>query len=201
MPHKPIPHTFTHPELSYDAKPNIQPCIKLSFFFNKLPEVSHEHFYRHWQTVHADLTVATKDFAICNLKRYVQLAPATPKQIAQTPSLATQAKTALTGLNVLEFDGCSEIWVREWGDWMKFFQSPEWITDLNPDSVHFMALPISVMVGQENLIFGKAIEGMGGTDGILEWREKADGRVQEGEGAMGAAEEGVGAREVRVARE
>ncbi|RDW77736.1 hypothetical protein BP6252_05789 [Coleophoma cylindrospora] len=189
MPHKPIPHTFTNPELSYDAQPNIQPCIKLSFFFNKLPEVSHEHFYRHWQTVHADLTVATKDFAICNLKRYVQ--------IAQTPTLATQAKTSLTGLNVLEFDGCSEIWVREWGDWMKFFQSPEWITDLNPDSKHFMALPISVMVGQENLIFGRAIEGIGAADGILEWREKAHGETLDGGVATGAAgtEEGVGAKE------
>ncbi|KAK5139415.1 hypothetical protein LTR04_003601, partial [Oleoguttula sp. CCFEE 6159] len=36
--------------LSYDAKPNHQPYVKLTFFFNKLPHVSYEQFHRHWET-------------------------------------------------------------------------------------------------------------------------------------------------------
>jgi hypothetical protein len=56
---KKISHQFAHPELSYEAKPNIQPCIKLTFYFNKLPEVSYDQFYGHWSTVHADLSSDT----------------------------------------------------------------------------------------------------------------------------------------------
>lgn len=68
-----IDHEFKNESLSYDATPNYQPCIKLSFWFNKLPDVSFEQFHRHWETVHADLTVATKDFNVCNIRRYGKL--------------------------------------------------------------------------------------------------------------------------------
>ena len=70
---KKIDHSFTYPQLSYDAKKNTQPCIKLTFYFNKLPEVSYEQFYGHWATVHADLTVAAKAFGACEIQRYVQV--------------------------------------------------------------------------------------------------------------------------------
>ena len=70
---KKIDHRFTYPQLSYDAKKNTQPCIKLTFYFNKLPNVSYEQFYGHWSTVHADLTVAAKGFGLCKIQRYVQV--------------------------------------------------------------------------------------------------------------------------------
>lgn len=70
---KKIDHEFKHSQLSYEATPNTQPCIKLSFWFNKLPNVSDEQFHRHWETVHADLTVAAKDFGLCKIQRYVQV--------------------------------------------------------------------------------------------------------------------------------
>lgn len=70
---KKIDHQFKHRQLSYDAQPNVQPCIKLSFWFNKLPHVSDEQFHRHWETVHADLTIAAKEFNVCKIQRYVQV--------------------------------------------------------------------------------------------------------------------------------
>lgn len=89
------------------------------------------------------------------------------------------------GLEHLNFDGCSEIWVKSWDDWMAFFsvrtyspkttcdqspdensQSPEYAAALAPDCQHFMAMPIHVAVGYENLIFGEAVPGMGGKDGV-----------------------------------
>lgn len=70
---KKIDHEFKHAQLKYDATPNVQPCIKLAFWFNKLPHVSDEQFHRHWETVHADLTVAAKDFNVCKIQRYVQV--------------------------------------------------------------------------------------------------------------------------------
>ena len=70
---KKLDHLFKNPQLSYDSQPNTQPYIRLSFYFRKLPEVSDEQFHRHWETVHADLTVASKAFKDCHIGRYVQV--------------------------------------------------------------------------------------------------------------------------------
>jgi hypothetical protein len=43
---KKLDRQFANPELSYEAKPNIQPYIKLTFFFSKLPNVSFEQVIR-----------------------------------------------------------------------------------------------------------------------------------------------------------
>lgn len=70
---KKVDHTFAYDALSYDAKPNEQPYIKLSFFFSKSDEVSYEHFHRHWQSIHSDLTIGTKAFKSNQIQRYVQV--------------------------------------------------------------------------------------------------------------------------------
>jgi hypothetical protein len=75
-------------------------------------------------------------------------------------------KVRTLGLNMLEYDGCSEIWVKSWDDWMKFYTSEEYAKAMAPDCKYFMAMPITVYAGEENIIFGDAITGMGGTDGI-----------------------------------
>lgn len=109
---KKVDHDFKNQSLSYEAKPNYQPYIRLSFWFKKLPEVSYEQFHRHWETVHADLTIATKDFLVCDIKRYVQF--------HQTPEMKEKAKSL--GLEHMDFDGCSELWVKDFDDALKFFQ-------------------------------------------------------------------------------
>jgi hypothetical protein len=67
-----IDHKFTHPQLDYNAEPNFQPCIKVSVFFRKIDSVSYETFFGHWQSVHADLAVATQAFRD-SIQRYVQV--------------------------------------------------------------------------------------------------------------------------------
>lgn len=47
-------------------------------------------------------------------------------------------------------------------------QSPEYAKALAPDCQHFMAMPIHVAVGYDNLIYGEAIPNMGGRDGVTE---------------------------------
>ena len=71
---EPLPknHEFTHPELAYDAEPNFQPAIKISVFFRKLDRISDEAFFKHWETVHADLAVATQAFQT-HILRYIQV--------------------------------------------------------------------------------------------------------------------------------
>jgi len=75
----------------------------------------------------------------------------------------------LDGIKMLEFDGCSEIWVEKWDDWMTFFGSDEYAKAMGPDCKYFMQMPISVYVGEENVVFGRKVEslGEGGKDGIL----------------------------------
>jgi hypothetical protein len=46
------------------------------------------------------------------------------------------------------------------------FQNPDYAKVLAPDCEHFMAMPIRVAVGYDNLIFGEAMPNMGGKDGV-----------------------------------
>lgn len=42
------------------------------------------------------------------------------RQFHQTPEMKEKAKSL--GLTHLDFDGCSEIWVKSWEDWEKFYK-------------------------------------------------------------------------------
>ncbi|KAF1990402.1 hypothetical protein K402DRAFT_325203 [Aulographum hederae CBS 113979] len=163
MTHKKLDYSFRHEQLSYDAKPNYQPCLKLQFFFSKLPDVSYEQFHRHWETVHADLTVATNAFKEQKVQRYVQF-HALPEDKERAKKLVQE------GCEFMDFDGSSEIWVKDWEGWEKFAGSEEYARALGPDTVHFMAMPIKVMAGRDNVIYGAAVPEAGAKDGIQEWK-------------------------------
>ena len=99
--------------------------------------MSYEHFYKHWASVHADLTVAAKSFSVHKIKRYVQT--------HQTPEQKERLRKL--GLKVLEFDGCSILWVSSWEEYEKFLHSPEY-AGLGADCAHFMdASSITVYAG------------------------------------------------------
>ncbi|KAJ6092313.1 hypothetical protein N7467_004282 [Penicillium canescens] len=153
----PLPkdHQFTHSELNYEAKPNFQSAIKVSVFFRKLEGISHEEFFAHWQTVHADLAAATQAFQN-NILRYVQH--------HQTPEM--KARAASLGENVLEYDACAQLWVRDWDSWLGFYNSPEYAAALKDDCDRFMALPMTYMVGHENLVVGDTVKALGDTNGL-----------------------------------
>lgn len=70
------------------------------------------------------------------------------------------------GENVLEYDGCAQLWVRSWDDWMAFYNSKEYAAALSDDCDRFMALPMTYMVGYENLVVGDANSSMGEKDGL-----------------------------------
>lgn len=50
-PSFPIEHDFVFDRLSPSSKPNIQPYVKLVFFFRKRSDISYEDFHKHWETV------------------------------------------------------------------------------------------------------------------------------------------------------
>ena len=82
----------------------------------------------------------------------------------QTPEMKARAQSL--GENTLDYDACAQIWVRTWDDWMKFYTSEEYAASLNEDCDRFMALPMTYMVGQENLVVGDASRWIGGNDGL-----------------------------------
>ena len=47
----------------------------------------------------------------------------------QTPEMKEKAKEL--GLPQLEYDGCSDIYVKSWDEWMRFYKSPEYAEALN----------------------------------------------------------------------
>ncbi|KAI0863006.1 EthD domain-containing protein [Xylaria cubensis] len=155
MPWEKFEHEFTHPQLDYSSEPNFQPCVKVSIFFKKLDSVDYDTFFGHWQTVHADLVVATQAFRK-NIVRYAQH--------HQTPEMKERMRSL--GVNVFDYDGCAQIWVRTWDDWLSFYNSKEFSVALVDDCHRFMTLPMTYMVGYENLIVGDGSKALGGKDGI-----------------------------------
>lgn len=75
-------------------------------------------------------------------------------------------KAKSLGENVLEYDGCAQLWVRSWDDWMAFYNSKEYAAALSDDCDRFMALPMTYMVGYENLVVGDANSSVPGKDGL-----------------------------------
>jgi len=114
----------------------------------------------HYNHVHSDLTVACKKFHAVKIQRYVQL--------YQPPEMKTKLQEL--GMEVLDYDGCSQIWVKSWEDWIEFASSPEYAAALMPDADHFMdykASGIKVMAGHDLICFGKAIPDCDARDGLL----------------------------------
>ncbi|KAJ5683451.1 Dimeric alpha-beta barrel [Penicillium macrosclerotiorum] len=153
----PLPQEFqfTHPEFAYEATPNFQPAIKVSVFFRKREGITDEAFFKHWATVHADLAVASQAFQ-SHILRYAQH--------HQTPEMRGYA--ASLGEKVLDFDACAQLWVRTWDDWLAFCNSEEYAAALGDDCKRFMELPMTYMVGYENLVVGDTSTVLGGKDGV-----------------------------------
>lgn len=65
----------------------------------------------------------------------------------------------MLGLSQLEFDGCSDIYVRSWDDWMTFYTSPEYAKALarkSLDLVIIILLPLP-LVSSSSLFRSEAL--------------------------------------------
>ncbi|TVY47500.1 hypothetical protein LOCC1_G002240 [Lachnellula occidentalis] len=125
-----VEHEFTFPQLDREATPNYQPYLKMSFYFRKRADITHQEFHEHWQTVHADLATSAAPFAQY-VTRYTQT--------HQTPELKEKLQK-FGNMQMLDFDGCSEIWVRSYEDGEKFFQSEEYVKAMAGRSRRFLDL-------------------------------------------------------------
>jgi hypothetical protein len=96
------------------------------------------------------------------------------------------------GKEFLDFDGCSEILVNSFEDGMAFFKSEEYVQKMKSkpfcipkilfprataslsflfeqlgDESNWLARPVFVMAGYDNLIYGNRLPVPGATDGLL----------------------------------
>ncbi|KAM0322631.1 hypothetical protein ACHAPQ_008949 [Fusarium lateritium] len=70
------------------------------------------------------------------------------------------------GEGFLDYDSCAQLWVKTWDDWLAFYNSKEYAAALSDDCDRFMALPMTYMVGYENLVVGDAPKSLSGKDGL-----------------------------------
>jgi hypothetical protein len=84
----------------------------------------------------------------------------------QTPEMKANAKSL--GESVLDYDGCAQLWVKDWDAWLAFYNSKEYAVALGPDCEKFMELPMTYMVGYENVVVGEGI--LGGKQGPVNYR-------------------------------
>ena len=70
------------------------------------------------------------------------------------------------GENILDYDGCAELWVRTWDDWLAFYDSKEYAAALKDDCDKFLKFPMTYMIGYENLVVGEASQDLGGENGL-----------------------------------
>jgi hypothetical protein len=59
-------------ELGGSTKSNEQPYFRALVFITKKPGLTDEFFHEHWKSVHADLTMNTKNSSV-HLLRYSQV--------------------------------------------------------------------------------------------------------------------------------
>lgn len=118
----------------------------------------------HYNHVHSDLTLASRGFNVYKIQRYVQL--------IQPPEM--KKKIQSLGMDLLDYDAVSTIWVRSWEDWEKFSGSPEYAAALMSDAANFMDLAhgIKVMAGHDMIVCGKGIPDVDVKDGITRATEK-----------------------------
>lgn len=108
---------------------NLQPTtglIRISYFFSKKNSQSYADFYEHWRNTHGRLAVATKAFAEFDVQRYVQL--------RNLPQYGAKVKElGMTLMEEFAWDACSEIYVKNFQDWIDFTTSKESAEVLGPD--------------------------------------------------------------------
>ncbi|KAH7157912.1 EthD domain-containing protein [Dactylonectria estremocensis] len=159
--HVQISHDFTFDNFKYENEVHYQPCVKASIYFKKKDGVSYEHFAKHWAHVHADLTLASKNFGLFKVQRYSQ-----HHQIS-----GMREGLSRMGLKPMEFDGCSTLWFKTWEDFENFFTSPEYESNLAGDCSHFMDTDggLAVFAGHDVIVFGKGIPDIDDRDGVTEF--------------------------------
>lgn len=92
--------------------------------------MSQSEFETYWRDTHGRLTVASKAFSEAEIQQYTQ--------IHKDKALNNEAANMGLSLMDLEWDACSEIYVKSWEDYLLFATSPEMRDVLAPDGTHII---------------------------------------------------------------
>ncbi|KAF3035628.1 hypothetical protein E8E11_005607 [Didymella keratinophila] len=141
-----------------------QPYFRFNVFFRKNANITEEQFHRHWKTVHADLTISEPDAGL-RLLRYTQFHQDAHHRQFIRPLIAVS-----NGLmEIAPYDGVAEFLTKDYATFgafiLQIFGNPILVAD--QQSFVDSSLPMHVMAGYDDLIFGDAIDAAEGRDGIL----------------------------------
>ncbi|KAF2275914.1 uncharacterized protein EI97DRAFT_458912 [Westerdykella ornata] len=145
---------------------NKQAHVRVIILFKRRPDISEDYFHLHWSTVHAELTVAARDFGI-HISRYNQFHQTAPDKTLLAPLFAQ-------GLQPAPYDGIAELYAPDMDDFQKFMNGVLRDEPTQKDIVRFVdvAAGLHVMAGYDDLVYGLAAPGMGGSDGIVPGDER-----------------------------
>lgn len=108
-------------------------------FYKRKPGLTHEEFLHHWKNVHAPLAMGTPEVAKY-IKKYVQhhIRPA----------------AIFPGVEPVEYDGFSELWVDSIEDFRAMAAEPKFQEVMFPDEGEFLDLSVSrvMMVDDPQII-------------------------------------------------
>ncbi|KAL4919150.1 hypothetical protein BDW62DRAFT_200030 [Aspergillus aurantiobrunneus] len=127
--------------------PPARPLVRVTFYFSKIPSMTHDEFYDYWRNTHGVLTVAAKSFEDAKVQQYTQ--------IRHDHSLSQEAAKLGFTLLDLEWDGCSDLYFQTWDDFHRFATSDELRNVLGRDGAKMTCQEkgVKVVVGLVDPVF------------------------------------------------
>ncbi|KAJ4348550.1 uncharacterized protein N0V89_009927 [Didymosphaeria variabile] len=113
---KQCPHHYTFPEFAPGTGSNRQPYFRFLILFKLNPDLCEEQAHEHWQTVHADLTLAAKNTGVL-IERYVQF------HADQEHKDAIQSLVDTASVEVAPYDGIAEFHAKDAASVLKFIDN------------------------------------------------------------------------------
>ena len=142
-----------------------EPLIRITSFINRKPTVSASDFYRYWTQVHGPLVHA---FMLRHgVVEYVQF-----HTTDETKALAA-GMAAASGRPLMEYDGMTDAYVRDWKTWEDAFKDPEYLENIKPDEEAFIdvgSLRMTVGYDWEVIRKGEVSFCLWGSGGLREWK-------------------------------
>ncbi|KAF1965071.1 hypothetical protein BU23DRAFT_546541 [Bimuria novae-zelandiae CBS 107.79] len=177
------PHQYTFDEYasgkgSSVGQSNQQPYYRFLILFQVNKALCEEQAHEHWKTVHADLTLISKDMGI-DVLGYVQFHADAAHKEALQPLVVSGS--LMSTPRAIRWDGIAEFHAKDGASIQRFmsnvFANPALVNDQNYFTNRGIKLQVMVggyyatvvltKAGYDTLIFGSGIATSEGTDGVM----------------------------------
>ncbi|KAH7128495.1 EthD domain-containing protein [Dendryphion nanum] len=107
-----------------------EPLIRITSFIHRKSTISADDFYRYWTQVHGPLVHSFMlRHGVIEYKQF--------HTTAATKSFAA-GMAEQSGRPLMEYDGMTDAYVRDWKTWEEAFTDPEYLEKIKPDEEAFI---------------------------------------------------------------